>query len=54
MYGTEGDDDDCKYHVTYTASPICENNGTYFVVKATYLTATRRRSRAPARSPSSA
>lgn len=39
MYGTEGDDDDCKYHVTYTASPICENNGTYFVVTATYLTA---------------
>lgn len=37
MYGTEGDDDDCKYHVTYTASPICENNGTYFVVKASYL-----------------
>ncbi|HTQ48329.1 MAG TPA: hypothetical protein VMI75_36485 [Polyangiaceae bacterium] len=37
MYGTAGDDDDCKYHVTYTASPICENNGTYFVVKADYL-----------------
>jgi len=37
MYGTEGDDDDCKYHVTYTASPICENNGTYFVVTATQL-----------------
>ncbi len=40
MYGTEGDDDDCKYHVSYTASPICENNGTYFVVKANYLTGT--------------
>ncbi len=38
-YGTEGDDDDCKYHVTYTASPICENTGTYFVVTATYQTA---------------
>jgi hypothetical protein len=38
MYGTEGDDDDCKYHVSYTASPICENNGTYFVVTANYLT----------------
>jgi hypothetical protein len=38
MYGTEGDDDDCKYHVSYTASPICENKGTYFVVTANYLT----------------
>jgi hypothetical protein len=38
LYGTEGDDDDCKYHVSYTASPICENNGTYFVVTANYLT----------------
>ena len=37
MYGTEGDDDDCKYHVTYTASPLCENDGTYFTVTATYL-----------------
>jgi hypothetical protein len=40
MYGSEGDDDDCKYHVSYTASPICENNGTYFVVTATYLAGT--------------
>ncbi len=38
MDGTEGDDDDCKYHLSYTASPLCENNGTYFVVKANYLT----------------
>jgi len=37
MYGTEGDDDDCKYHVSYTASPICENDGTYFIVTATHL-----------------
>ncbi len=37
MFGTEGDDDDCKYHVSYTVSPICENNGTYFVVTATHL-----------------
>lgn len=36
MYGTEGDDDDCKYHVTY--APLCGNNGTYFVVTAVYLT----------------
>jgi hypothetical protein len=38
MSGTEGDDDDCKYHVSYEVSPLCENNGTYFVVKASYLT----------------
>jgi hypothetical protein len=38
MYGSEGDDDDCKYHVTYDTQPICENDGTYFVVKARYLT----------------
>jgi hypothetical protein len=38
MVGTEGDDDDCKYHVSYTVSPLCENSGTYFVVTASYLT----------------
>lgn len=36
MYGTAGDDDDCKYHVTY--APFCGNGGTYFVVTAVYLT----------------
>jgi len=36
MYGTEGDDDDCKYHVTY--APFCGTDGTYFVVSAVYLT----------------
>jgi hypothetical protein len=24
MYGAASDDDDCKYHVTWTSSPICE------------------------------
>jgi hypothetical protein len=38
MNGTEGDDDDCKYHVSYTATPICENDGVYFTVTASYLT----------------
>ena len=38
MFGTEGDDDDCKYHVTYDASPICQNDGAYLVVTARYLT----------------
>jgi hypothetical protein len=38
MYGTEGNDDDCKYHVSYETTPLCENDGVYFVVKANYLT----------------
>jgi hypothetical protein len=38
MYGTEGDDDDCKYHASYTVTPICESDGTYFTVTANYLT----------------
>jgi hypothetical protein len=38
MYGTEGDDDDCKYHVSYDATPLCENDGVYFIVTAHYLT----------------
>ena len=38
QFGTEADDDDCKYHVSYTVSPVCENSGTYFVVTANYLT----------------
>jgi hypothetical protein len=39
-YGTTGNDDDCKYYVTYSPSPLCENDGTYFVVTANYLTRT--------------
>jgi hypothetical protein len=39
MYGHEGDDDDCKYHVTWSSTPICENGGgTTFTVKATKKT----------------
>jgi len=38
MYGNEGDDDDCKYHTTWEATPICENDGVYFTVKANYQT----------------
>ncbi len=37
MYGTEGDDDDCKYHVTWTSTPIYENDDVYFTVVATAL-----------------
>jgi hypothetical protein len=36
-YGMEADDDDCKYHVKWTSSPICEApGGTVFKVVATY------------------
>jgi hypothetical protein len=41
MHGTEGDDDDCKYHVSYTSTPICENDGVYFTVTANYLTGSK-------------
>jgi hypothetical protein len=38
MYGHEGDDDDCKYHVAWTSSPVCEGAaGVQFTVTATYL-----------------
>ena len=37
MYGTEGDDDDCKYHVTWSSTPIYENDDVYFTVVATAL-----------------
>ena len=38
MYGSAGNDDDCKYHVTWTATPIYENYDVYFTVVATFLT----------------
>lgn len=35
----EGDDDDCKYHVSWTSTPICESSvlGVTFTVTVTYL-----------------
>jgi hypothetical protein len=36
--GDVADDDDCKYHVSWTSTPICENEGVTFTVTATYLT----------------
>jgi hypothetical protein len=36
-YSTEADDDDCKYHVSYTSTPIYENYDVKFTVTATYL-----------------
>jgi hypothetical protein len=38
MFGTEGDDDDCKYHVTYTYSPITQNHDVFFTVHLTRKT----------------
>ena len=39
MFGQSGDDDDCKYHVSWTSTPICEGSqGVTFTVTATYLT----------------
>jgi hypothetical protein len=39
MFGQAGDDDDCKYHVTWTSTPICEGSeGVTFTVTATNLT----------------
>ena len=37
MYGAAGDDDDCKYYVSWTATPIKENADTYFTVSALRL-----------------
>ena len=36
MFNAEGDDDDCKYHLTWTASAICENSDVTFTVTATH------------------
>lgn len=36
LFGMEGDDDDCKYHVSWTSSSICEGSpGVTFTVVAT-------------------
>jgi hypothetical protein len=36
MYGQKGSDDDCKYDVNWTSTPVCEGgNGVYFTVSAT-------------------
>ena len=35
LYGTTGNDDDCKYHVTWSATPMCENEGVVFTFTAT-------------------
>jgi hypothetical protein len=37
MYNAEGDDDDCKYHVSWTASDVAENQDVTFKVVITTL-----------------
>jgi hypothetical protein len=39
MYGSEGDDDDCKYHIAWTAPPIAENADVTFTFTAQYKAA---------------
>ena len=36
-YGSEAYDDDCKYDVSWTSTPICENANITFTVTAKYL-----------------
>jgi hypothetical protein len=38
LNNAEGDDDDCKYHVKWTSTPICVNNDVTFTVTATHKT----------------
>lgn len=38
LQNASGDDDDCKYHVSWTSSPVCENSGVVFTVVATKKT----------------
>lgn len=38
MYNAEGDDDDCKYHVKWSSTPIGENRDVTFTVTATTKT----------------
>jgi hypothetical protein len=35
MNGSEGDDDDCKYHVKWTSTPICKGGDATFTVTVT-------------------
>ena len=35
MYNGAGDDDDCKYHITWSVSPVCEQDGITFNITVT-------------------
>jgi hypothetical protein len=34
-YGAKASDDDCKYDVSWTSTPVCKNGNVYFTVKVT-------------------
>jgi len=36
MFNAEGDDDDCKYHIKWTATAICENSNVTFAITVTH------------------
>ncbi len=38
MYGQHGGDDDCKYDVTWTSTPVCRNQPVYFTLIVTRRT----------------
>jgi hypothetical protein len=35
LFNTEGDDDDCKYHLVWSSTAVCENADVTFRVKVT-------------------
>ena len=35
MFNAEGDDDDCKYHIIWTSTPVRENASVTFTVTLT-------------------
>ncbi|MDP9035111.1 MAG: hypothetical protein M3O50_09910 [Myxococcota bacterium] len=39
MFGSESDDDDCKYHVKWTSTPICAGSGVVVTAVVTHKTA---------------
>jgi hypothetical protein len=38
LFNSSGDDDDCKYHLSWTSTPIGENRDVTFTVTSTYTT----------------
>ena len=35
LFNAEGDDDECKYHVKLTSTPLCEGSDVFFTITAT-------------------
>jgi hypothetical protein len=35
LFGAEGDDEDCKYHLAWSSTPICQNTSVHFTVSVT-------------------